>query len=434
MNVLKKRWGYLAAAVLILLFAGIGYAFSLFVGAIEQDLGLTRADTSLVFTLCFICFASGSLVTGFLLRRISPRFLLRVGAVMIGTGFLMSARATQLWQLYFTYSICCGFSIGIAYNVMISMIPLFFHDKVGLATGILLMGFAMSTTVLGPFCQMGMSAFGWRGVFLALGLCEAAAFLVGSIVIHAPSGAEAGELAQREKVLMQQAEVLANREKAVAQAAVCNLAEAERTFTPPDFSPCAMIRMKSFYVFIAIYISIGGVGMAFINHGAMTLQEDLSQSLALSTLIVGAVCMFNGIGRVLWGVVYDHIGSASSLRYLGVLLVLALGAVLGSLSTNSVWLFALGMALVMFCYGGSSSLAPIIVRALFGDNYFSANFAITNIGTMILSSVPALIGMIQMQTGSYMVPYILLSAFAAVSFFMAILYRKVTEWELGHVC
>ena len=146
MNVSKKRWGYLAVAVLILLFAGIGYAFSLFVGAIEQDLGLTRADTSLVFTLCFICFASGSLVTGFLLRRLSPKILLRVGAVMIGAGFLMSAGAARLWQLYFTYSILCGFSIGIAYNVMISMIPLFFHDKVGLATGILLMGFAMSTT------------------------------------------------------------------------------------------------------------------------------------------------------------------------------------------------------------------------------------------------------------------------------------------------
>ncbi|MEW4412487.1 MFS transporter [Clostridium sp. AN503] len=427
MNVSKKRWGYLAVAVLILLFAGIGYAFSLFVGAIEQDLGLTRADTSLVFTLCFICFASGSLVTGFLLRRLSPKILLRVGAVMIGAGFLMSAGAARLWQLYFTYSILCGFSIGIAYNVMISMIPLFFHDKVGLATGILLMGFAMSTTVLGPFCQMGMSAFGWRGVFLALGGSEAAAFFIGSVVIHAPSGAE-------EKALAQQQKALAQREKAQAQAAVCDLTEAEKTFTQPDFSPCAMIRMKSFYVFISIYISIGGVGMAFINHGAMTLQEDLGQSLALSTLIVGAVCMFNGIGRVLWGIVYDRIGSAASLRYLGILLILALGAVLGSLYISSVWLFAFGMALVMFCYGGSSSLAPIIVRALFGDNYFSANFAITNIGTMILSSVPALIGMIQMHTGSYTAPYILLSAFAAVSFFMACLYRKVTERELGHVC
>ena len=153
MEVTKKRWGYLALAVTILLFAGIGYAFSLFVAAIETDLSLSRADTSFIFTLCFICFAAGSLITGFLLQKFSAALLLRIGAVMILFGFFTSSKAVQLWQLYFTYSICCGLSIGIAYNIMISVIPLYFQDKVGLATGILLMGFAMSTTLLGPFCE-----------------------------------------------------------------------------------------------------------------------------------------------------------------------------------------------------------------------------------------------------------------------------------------
>lgn len=406
MKVLKLRWGYLVTAVGILLFAGIGYAFSLFVAAIERDLALTRADTSLVFTLCFICFASGSLVTGFMLRRFSPKRLLRVGAVMIAVGFSLSSRATQLWQLLFTYSICCGFSIGIAYNVMISMIPLYFHDKVGLATGILLMGFAMSTTVLGPFCEMGMSFIGWRKVFLILGVCETIAFLAGSMVIHVPTETE-------EKYLPRGNQVRGGKN---------------------EISPLAMVKMKSFYVFITIYIAIGGVGMAFINHGAMTLQEDLNQSLAFSTLIIGGACMFNGIGRVLWGIVYDRIKSASSMKYLGSLLVLAMAVILGALSVKSVWLFAAGMALVMFCYGGSSSLAPIIVRALFGDAFFSANFAITNIGTMILSSVPALIGFLQTMSGNYSVPYMILGVFAVVSFLMACLYRKVTERELGHAC
>ena len=59
MNVLKKRWGYLFMAIILLLFMGIGYAFSIFVVPIEKDLGLTRADTSFVFTLCFVCFCNG---------------------------------------------------------------------------------------------------------------------------------------------------------------------------------------------------------------------------------------------------------------------------------------------------------------------------------------------------------------------------------------
>lgn len=406
MEVTKKRWGYLALAVTILLFAGIGYAFSLFVAAIETDLSLSRADTSFIFTLCFICFAAGSLITGFLLQKFSAALLLRIGAVMILIGFFTSSKAVQLWQLYFTYSICCGLSIGIAYNIMISVIPLYFQDKVGLATGILLMGFAMSTTLLGPFCEKGLSVMGWRGVFLILGICEAAVFLAGSVGIHMP---------------------LKNQKE--------GLPEAQKTRRSREsLPPRRMLRRKSFYVFLTIYIAIGGVGMSLINHGAMTLQEDLGRSLTVSVLIVGIVCLFNGVGRVLWGIVYDSIGSARSLTYLGILLMAAMVLVISSLFLETAWLFGLGMALVMFCYGGSSSLAPIIVRALYGDSCFSANFAVTNIGTMILSSVPALIGIMQTKSGNYTIPYVLLGVFSAAAFLMACVYGKVTESEFGHVC
>ena len=65
MNVLKKRWGYLFMAIILLLFMGIGYAFSIFVVPIEKDLGLTRADTSFVFTLCMVCFAKQLVVVRF---------------------------------------------------------------------------------------------------------------------------------------------------------------------------------------------------------------------------------------------------------------------------------------------------------------------------------------------------------------------------------
>ena len=149
---------------------------------------------------------------------------------MILFGFFTSSKAVQLWQLYFTYSICCGLSIGIAYNIMISVIPLYFQDKVGLATGILLMGFAMSTTLLGPFCEKGLSVMGWRGVFLILGICEAAVFLAGSVGIHMP---------------------LKNQKE--------GLPEAQKTRRSREsLPPRRMLRRKSFYVFLTIYIAIGG--------------------------------------------------------------------------------------------------------------------------------------------------------------------------------
>jgi len=399
MNVLKKRWGYLLMAVILLLFMGIGYAFSIFVVPIEQDLGLTRADTSFVFTLCFVCFALGSLVTGFIVQRLSPALLLRIAACMFFGGFILSSHATQLWQLYFTYSICAGFSIGIAYNIAVSILPMYFHDKVGVATGILLMGFAMSTTVLGPVCESGLSRWSWRTVFLILGICGAVILLASSVIIHRPT-------AEQQTCLVGK-ETTANHIKEV--------------------SPAQLLKTKLYYVFLTIYITIGGIGMSLINHGAMTLQEDLLVSASATALFVGIVCLFNGIGRVLWGIIYDRIGSAACLRCLGVLLVLSMGLILLSLLIHSSAVFLAGMGLALFCYGGSSSLAPILVRALFGDTYFSMNFAVTNVGTIILSCVPAVIGTIQTACGSYLLPYTALSSLAVIALIMTLIYKPLLK-------
>lgn len=402
MNVLKKRWGYLLMAVILLLFMGIGYAFSIFVVPIEQDLGLTRADTSFIFTLCFVCFALGSLITGFVVQKLSPALLLRIAACMFCGGFILSARAALLWQLYFTYSICAGFSIGIAYNITVSVLPMYFHDKIGAATGILLMGFAMSTTLLGPVCEAGLSRWGWRPVFWVLGICGALLLLVSSIIIHRPTAEQQKYLVQKE----------------------------HSDYHTKDLPPAKLLKTKLYYVFLTIYITIGGVGMALINHGAMTLQEDLAVSASAAALLVGIVCLFNGIGRVLWGMIYDRIGSASCLRCLGSLLMLSMLLVLLSLMVHKPAVFITGMALALFCYGGSSSLAPILVRALFGDQYFSMNFAVTNVGTIILSCVPAVIGALQTSCGNYLIPYMVLSVFAVTALIMTLIYKPVLKSSL----
>ena len=170
--------------------------------------------------------------------------------------------------------------------------------------------------------------------------------------------------------------------------------------------------------------------MSFINHGAMILQEDFALSAGVSAVLVGFICLFNGIGRVLWGIIYDKIGGARALRYLGGLLVVGMAVSLGALLFKNSVCSVIGMALILFIYGGSSSLAPIIVRALFGNRYFSMNFAVTNIGTMILSSVPALIGSLQTAYHNYLVPYLVLAALSLVALLMACLYQVTTRKEL----
>lgn len=389
-------------AVIILLFMGIGYAFSLFVVPIENDLSLIRSQTSLVFTLCFICFSLGSFTGGFLVRKISPQIIIRCVSIVILIGFCTSTLAKEVWHLYISYSLCCGFSIGLIYNVCVSILPLYFQDKLGLATGILLMGYAMSTTTFGQLCEWGISISSWKVVFLVLGVCSCIALLIGSFVLHYPSS--------------QQKQLLPHPESKNEDIA--------------NYKPTQVLKSPTFYVFVLFYIFMGGIGMSLINHMAPAINEDLLVSSTLTATIVSFVSLFNGLGRVVWGMVFDRKGASFIFKVLAILVTVALLMMVLSLKLQNVMLFAFGAACVMFCYGGSSSLAPIVVRYLYGNDYFSINFSITNIGTLILSTYPTLIGALQTATNHYLLGFIVLLCFGIGTLVLSFLYRPIAKKEL----
>jgi len=400
--ILKKRWFYLVCAVVILLFMGIGYAFSLFVVPIENDLGFVRSQTSLVFTLCFICFSLGSFVGGFIVKKMNPQYIMRVVAFVMGGGFLGSTFATVPWHLYLSYSVCCGFSIGLIYNVCVSILPLYFQDKLGLATGILLMGYAMSTTVFGQLCEYGIAMISWKGVFTLLGISAFIVLFVGSFIIHFPTVQEQEQLPQR------------------TQSAENNI----------NYQPYQLLKSPTFYVFVLFYIFMGGIGMSLINHMAPAIHEDLAISTTFTATIVSIVSLFNGLGRVLWGMVFDRKGTSFILKILGGLVSIALCVMVCGLKMQNLILFAIGGACVMFCYGGSSSLAPIVIRYLYGNDYFSMNFSITNIGTLVLSLYPTFIGAIQTVTHHYILGFIVLLGFGIGTLLLSFFYQPIAKREL----
>ena len=61
-----NRWVYAIAGVVILLFAGLVYAWSVLSGPIAAEFAQwTKAQLSLTFTLVMICFCIGCMICGF---------------------------------------------------------------------------------------------------------------------------------------------------------------------------------------------------------------------------------------------------------------------------------------------------------------------------------------------------------------------------------
>ena len=191
---LNKRWLYLGTATLALLFLGLIYAWSIFrtpFSEIFPDWSVSQM--SLTFTISMIFFCLGGFAGGLMSKKMSVRIRFLISAAMLFIGFFAVSMvdpakpASSLIMLYIFYGIFGGGGVGVAYNTVIGTLNKWFPDKVGLASGIMLMGFGLGGLVLGSVVNGMIGSMGLLGVFRILGIVIAIVCAAAAFIIKAPS-------------------------------------------------------------------------------------------------------------------------------------------------------------------------------------------------------------------------------------------------------
>lgn len=384
---MKNRVLILLVAFFILVCLGVVYSFSLFVSPIEMDLEINRAESSIAFTLSFICFSIGNLVAGILNKHTNVKIILKICALMVCTGFFVTTMIHTAFELYITYSVLCGISCGVVYNTIVSYVPLLFVNKSGLTSGFLLTGFSLSTTLLSPVIESGLTLFGWKKVFIAIALICGIVVFIGSLLISNRTN---------DKILKK------------------------------DIS-LSMLKDVRFYLFIVIYICNGGVGMAIINHALPILEEDFMIKTMVAVTIISIITVFNGIGRTIWGIGFDKYSMNKILVFLGFISFLSTVMIFFSERWDCLALLISGCSIVLFAYGGSSALCPMVVRKLFGNDDFSFNFALTSLGGFLISLFPTVIGVIRASSYNYQSSFLLFVCMGCITLGTALLFSQVNN-------
>lgn len=184
-----NRWVYAIVGVIVLLFAGLVYAWSVLSTPIGAEFtGWTKAQLSLTFTLVMILFCIGSLLCGLLAGRLSAKNAVRLGAVLFLAGFFIASRCQSPLTLYLGFGVLCGLGSGLSYNAVMSTMVRWFPDRPGLISGVLLMGFGGGSFLIGKLYQAWTPAGvgGWRTSFLVLGIVCFAVLAVCSFFFVAP--------------------------------------------------------------------------------------------------------------------------------------------------------------------------------------------------------------------------------------------------------
>ena len=404
MDILKKRWIYVIAGFVVLLFMGCGLAWSIFVVPIEAQFGWSRSDTSLAFTINILCFSVGSILTGILSKRLSFSSLLKISAIMMALGFLGTSYISNIWQLYLTYGIIVGVGIGLGYNCVISACPTWLPEKAATATGLLLMGYALSTAIFGPLLNSLVESMGIMNTFRVLAAVCGAGIFLGSLLVRTPNLKEQSQLPQLPRH------------------------SGKKSY---NVITSVMVKKPIFWIYYLMTVLFGGVGLVIINHCSPMMIEGLSVNAGFAALVISITSICNGVGRLCWGIIFDKMGVKNCLMLICCLLVLSSAGLYFSFLIQSVFLFVIFSCTMLISYGGNAITCPSVIRELFGHRTFSLNYSVLATDAVFTSIFPSIIGTIQVVTHGYATPLLLLVVCSVLSIFVTAvfigLYRKEYE-------
>ncbi|MBQ4595654.1 MAG: MFS transporter, partial [Firmicutes bacterium] len=122
-----NRWIILIMGMIILLFLGLIYGWSIFRAPLSEFFpSWNTSQMSMAFTVSMIFFCLGGFFSGQMLKKVSHKVLLAGAAVVLFIGFFgvsmldTGNSAKSLIMLYLMYGVLGGGGVGIGYNCVIS--------------------------------------------------------------------------------------------------------------------------------------------------------------------------------------------------------------------------------------------------------------------------------------------------------------------------
>jgi len=365
---IMNRWLIVVGALLIQLCLGAIYAWSVFTPYLTgktpdpmTQFNFTSTQTQVVFSVGLAAFAVVMIVAGRWQARSGPRLVSFVGGLVLGIGYVLGRfiGASFIGQVI-AIGLIGGTGIGLAYVCPIAVGMRWFPDKKGLITGLAVAGFGFGAMIwvklAGSWGHL-IDSYGVLHVFFIYGIVFALAVVVGSIfMIYPPEGWKPKGW-----------EPPAPSEKGAAVGTV-------------EFESGEMLSTPQFYGLWVTFIFSAMAGLMTIGiiklFGIDSLQKAGYTGVQASAVAGTAMAVFyaiaNGIGRIVWGTISEHIGR----KYAIVAMTLLQGIMMLIFyyMGGNVALLYLGAAVIGFNFGGNFSLFPTATADFFGNKSVGPNY------------------------------------------------------------
>jgi MFS family permease len=343
--------------------------------------------------------ASFALVTGFLIDRFSPRRLFPIGATLLLLGLIAASRIQTIWHLYICFGVVMAIGINsIGFGPHVALIPRWFVQKRGLASGLALSGIGIGALVLLPMTEFIIEHMGWRSAFLVLAGIVLCVVIPATAVFQRRSPEEVGQYPDGRDLPM----VLEDT--------------AQRENPPKRYGPAsamqnwtfrAALRTGAFWWIGLVVFSHGfSANMLLVHQTVHVVDSGFSQMLAASLL--GLVGLLMSAGGIFFGFLSDRIGREAGFTLGSGAALLGLSLLLFVRDTSSPWMLYAFVILYGLGHGGLGPIYSSTMGDLFAGPTLGRIIATVSIEYGLGGALGAYVGGYFYDTmGSYFVPFVL---------------------------
>lgn len=323
----------LVSGFFMMLVLGAVYAYSVFRLSLEQTFAISTTLSGIPYMVSLFFYALFVMLTGPYLRKYKVRYVAVVGTLFVVFGWILSSVASSILIFTLSYGVLIGTGVGIMYGIPLYLVSLYFPDRTGLYTGLVLLGFGLSPLFSGPLGEYLIEHVGLFDTFLYLGLAFGAVLFV---------------------------LVYFSKEK-------------EGTSKVVYKGKTKLFEEQRFYLLYVLYALGTMIGLMMIG---LTYQVGVNVymfSAAEASVFLGLFAIMNGLGRPLFGYITDVKKFAYSAMLVNVLVLVA--AIFG-LMFDAGFMYVILFSVFWLSLGAWLSIAPTVTKMYFGKEEYTSNYGI----------------------------------------------------------
>ncbi|MCK5686787.1 OFA family MFS transporter [bacterium] len=346
------RLRYPIAGIMMMLCIGNVYSWSVFAKPLQKLFKYTPAQTTLAFQLSIVIFTIAMVFAGRWQDKVGPKPVAIFSGVMMGAGFILMKffGHTQAGMIV-CFSVIVGIGMGAGYVTPLATALKWYPDKRGLMSGLVVMGMGAGSIFGGMGGPILIAKYGVMNTFAVFGAVFGLIIVAcGAILKNPPEG-----------YVPPTSENL--KKDTSKKAPVCTY----------DYSAKEMLCTVQFYLIWLVFLIGTGGGLMVISQASNFGTDIVGLTAVLAGSVITILGVFNGLGRPACGSLSDKIGRknvifvAFGIQLVALLLVLP--------NASSYWIYAIGVSLMGFSYGGFLGTMPSITADYFGIKNVGLNYA-----------------------------------------------------------